>query len=58
MKITFTQEYKGGYAVRVDGFVVGYIDRSYTSGWTYKGRLFGYIAEAKAAALAELTNTN
>ena len=57
MDIKFTREYEGGYGVRIDGAVVGYIERANDSaGWTFEGRIFGRISEAKATIRYELGN--
>ena len=55
MNITFTIPYEGGREVRVDGETVGYIDRAMDGyGWTFEGRFFGLLAEAKATVKFEL----
>lgn len=57
MDIKFTREYEGGYGVRIDGAVVGYIERAMEGeGWTFEGRIFGRISEAKATIRYELGN--
>ena len=57
MNIKFTREYEGGYGVRIDGAVVGYIERANDSaGWTFEGRIFGRISEAKATIRYEMGN--
>jgi len=53
--VTFTIPYEGGRAIRLNGNVVGYIDRSMDGpGWTYEGRSFGYLSEAKATVRYEM----
>ncbi len=55
MRVSFQRAYAGGYKVVVDGETRGYVERSYDQkGWTYAGRFFQYLAEAKAAAANEL----
>ena len=55
--VKFTREYEGGYGVRVDGVIVGYIERSLDStGWTFEGRLFGRISEAKDTIRYEMVD--
>ena len=51
-KITFSREYAGGYGVRVNGQIVGYIDRAMDGdGWfDIKGERHRYLNEAKAAS--------
>lgn len=57
MDIKFTREYEGGYGVRIDGAVVCYIERAMEGeGWTFEGRIFGRISEAKATIRYELGN--
>jgi hypothetical protein len=57
MNIKFTREYEGGYGVKIDGAIVGYIDRCLDAeGWGYEGQLFGRLSEAKATIRAEAEN--
>lgn len=52
-KITFTREYEGGYGVRVDGRIVGYIDSALIAGggwFDINGQRHRYLSEAKASS--------
>jgi hypothetical protein len=49
-KITFTREYEGGYGIRADGQIIGYIDRALDgNGWFVEGQRHRYLSEAKAS---------
>jgi len=52
-KVTFHHAYEGGYAVKVNGTMHSYIERSYDGGWTWQGLVFGYLKEAKAHCKTE-----
>ena len=57
MNIKFTREYEGGYGVRVDGVIVGYVERSLDgTGWTFEGRRFGHLSEAKETIRYEMVD--
>ena len=57
-KVTFHRLVPGSQKVKVNGEVVGFVERSddVPEMWKWQGRWFGRLSEAKAEIVTELSN--